>query len=219
MMSIINMKPAVAVEPPDPLVLLQELNHRVANDYMTLISDLAIAARGLTNSDDRAALINAQNRIRALADAHRALQAPCSETTVELSAYLMAICDATAKARATERRLTLFLPNAEVVMTSARAWRVGLIVVELLTNAAKHGKRTGEIVVELQTVGRNLICSVANEGCFAQDAHCGSGLAIIGMLAEDIGGRLEYRAGNGWIGAALVAPVDDKFEAGLAPLS
>src|ERR1700722_14033153 len=102
-----------------PMTLIQELNHRIANDYTILLAELALAAAHLPNPEGRAALVVAQGRLHAFANAHRALLPPMGSADLDLAAYLELVCGVTARARMIEPRLTLRLSAEEIVVSAA----------------------------------------------------------------------------------------------------
>ena len=82
-------------------------------------------------------------------------------------------------------------------MQSDRCWRLGMIVYELITNAARHAfdGRKGEIRVELSRSGHFVECSVLDNGSAPANVRPGHGLKIIEKLVEGLDGRFEQQFG------------------------
>lgn len=196
-----------AADAPGLIILLQEYNHRMLNHYAVAIAGLSIAASSIASPRDRAALDVAKDRLFAIAEMHRALQAPLTGV-VEMSGYIENVCAATSQALNVDCQLTLRGCSQNIVLSAARAWRIGLILVELLTNAAKHGQACRGVAVEIRTIDQHLVCSVVNEACFAAKAGSGAGHAIVEILAGQIDGRLERRVDGSRVAVGLVVPME-----------
>ena len=89
--------------------------------------------------------------------------------------------------------IVLGLVAARVTLASEQAWRLGLIVYELVTNAARHGLggSAGKIHVDLSCTDDLVYCEVTDNGSASPHIGCGQGLKIIDHLARDIGGTIE----------------------------
>ncbi|NIJ34126.1 sensor histidine kinase [Sphingomonas oligoaromativorans] len=200
-----------AIDAPGSIILLQEYNHRMLNEYAVAIAGLSVAASGITNAKGRAALTTAKDRLYAVAEVHRALQAPLTGV-LEVTDYLEGVCGAASRALTFDYRLVLHCRSPAITLPAPRAWRIGLILIELLINAAKHGRHGGEIAVELRSCNHNLVCSVVNESCADSKRGTGAGQAIIDILADQIGGRLERHVHGTRIAVGLVVPVSNSIE-------
>ena len=191
---------------PGSIILLQEYNHRMLNQYAVAIAGLSIAASGITSEEGRAALTTAKDRLFAIAEVHRALQAPLTGV-VEVTGYLESVCAAASQAQTFGCRLVLRSHSPEIILPAPRAWRIGLILIELLTNAAKHGRPGGDISVEMRMADQHLVCSVANENCGRAKSGGGAGHAIVEILAGQIDGRLERHIDGVRVAVGLVVPL------------
>jgi two-component sensor histidine kinase len=86
---------------------------------------------------------------------------PRSPITVDLGEYLRKLCLALTRASLAERGLSLLFREASVPVEAHRAWRVGLIVSELITNAVRHGTwEPGDGVIEVE-----ILSGVTNVQC------------------------------------------------------
>jgi len=96
---------------------------------------------------------------------------PVVDGTVDLGDYLTRLCQAKVAAelerRGTTLRLAVRSPSA---LDPARCWRVGLIVSELITNAARHGlpPGRGEIFVSVAANATQVVCRVSDNGARLQ---------------------------------------------------
>jgi two-component sensor histidine kinase len=73
-------------------MLLQELNHRINNDFAAAIGAVSLAAKRSNNYEVKAALSRVAELVQRYADVHRALQMPECETRVDAAAYLHQLC-------------------------------------------------------------------------------------------------------------------------------
>lgn len=193
----------------DPLVLVQEINHRVVNEYSSAIAGIQLAAKYVTSSRARNALAGAAERLSNCAAAHRALQAPVWVQHAELADYLQTLCSALTAARLEEQGVRLTLAAEAVSLPAERCWRVGLIVSELITNCSRHGLSAGpgSIRVEIEVAGDAIVCRVMDDGQGAATIQPGQGVAVVLGLAEELGGTVVWRSNTYGTTAELTFPV------------
>jgi two-component sensor histidine kinase len=84
------------------------------------------------------------------------------------------------------------------MLDTFRCWRTGLVVSELITNAARHAFRpdhqTGEIVVSVAVAAGQIICGVHDTGKGSSTFTPGFGTTIVDSLAADLGGHMVRRS-------------------------
>ena len=81
----------------------------------------------------------------------------------------------------------------------------GLILNELLTNAAKYafyGRESGTITVELRGENDHAVLTVSDNGiglpeAFALGKSTGTGLNLVGTLSRQLGGEFSIESGAG----------------------
>jgi two-component sensor histidine kinase len=81
-----------------PWLLLEEMMHRVANEYVTAASMLLLSAAKASSSDSRDAINAASDLLQQYAKVHKPLQLPRRGARLDLSNYLSDLCLALAKA-------------------------------------------------------------------------------------------------------------------------
>jgi two-component sensor histidine kinase len=123
-------------EPRD--LVLEELNHRWFNALQVLSNALQSLRYDASDAslDDRVTRIEFQ--IRAMARLHRRLARPPDQRQT-LEAYCHALCIDVLLAFGREE-ITPWVRMCDIAVSPATAVRVGVLVVELLTNALKHGR-------------------------------------------------------------------------------
>ncbi len=178
-------------------ILLRELNHRINNEFASAINLVSAGAVLADNLEVKAALSSVAEILHKYADVHRALMIPVSGVLIDASEYLRRL--GLAMSRSTLDRMNLHLVFAvdALPLESDRCWQLGLIVHELVTNAARHASfenGNGEIRVELTRSGASVNCIVADNGSASAAPKPGCGLRIVSDLSKILGGRIEHGA-------------------------
>src|SRR5258705_10957251 len=169
---------------------LQEMMHGVANEHSCAASMLSLRAAKASSSDARDAISTASDRLQEYAKVHKALQVPMRAARLDLSCYLSELCLALAKSRLEDRDIHLTFVEDAIELEAERCWLVGLIVTELITNAAKHafGTGGGAIRVELLRSEHHAQCKVIDHGSRTDGLQPGGGTQIPPAPAARLGG-------------------------------
>ena len=183
-----------AAVPPTALYLVEEINHRVVNEYSEAIASLSLAASRAANETTKDALMKAAGRLRDHAESHRALLPPASDRGVNLADYVGRLCNAFAQSTLAEREVLLLLDAADIVLPADRCWRIGLVIAELIRNAARHGLkgRGGKISVHLVKNAAQLMCLVRDTGQPTPRSTPGRGQRLIVSLVNDLDGSVDW---------------------------
>lgn len=193
----------------EQLLLVEEISHRVVNEYTAAIAAIGLEVARTTEPRARAALIRIQAHLRALADAHRALQAPVGPVEADLAEYLDRLCAALSAAMPRPRPIRMVREGDSASLATDDCWRVGLIIAELITNAVRHGSNGdgSAIVVEVRTLGKRLECQVADSAGPSPDPGPSRGRGIVSRLAADLGGSVSWRFEPHGVTATLSIPL------------
>jgi two-component sensor histidine kinase len=177
-----------------PLHLLEEFSHRVVNEYAEAIATLRLAAAEAGNPQVGATLGAVAKRLRAHAEAHRALLAPSADGPVDLADYVGHVCAAMTEASLAPFGVRLQVDADEIWLEAGRSWRVGLIVAELVRNAARHGlgRGPGAIRVSIGQACGWVSCRVSDNGAAAGEARPGRGRRLVEILAAELGGSVDW---------------------------
>ena len=183
-----------AFVPLQPLFLVEEITHRVLNEYAEAISALAVAARAAPDARTEVTLRAAATRLRAQAEAHRALQSPAAAGLMDLGDYLVELCASLSKAQLSQNGVRLMVSADEVWLDADRCWRVGLIVAELIRNAARHGFAggPGSIRVETTEAAGKISCRVRDDGRGGALGEGGRGSRLVQALANELRGAVDW---------------------------
>jgi two-component sensor histidine kinase len=167
-------------------VLTQEINHRVKNSLQLVGSMFNLQARKAQDPVLVQALQEAYGRVTAVARVHERLYLGDDAGSVDLTAYLKAVCEDLQGVAAGNR--VMFDAHTPVLMNTDRAVLLALLVGELVTNAAKHAYRSDTPGGIWVTVGRSdderVVVSVRDEGK-ALPEDFGTGTGGLGMTIVD----------------------------------
>ena len=178
-------------------ILLQEVQHRVANSLQIIASVLMQSARRMQSDEARSHLKDAHHRVLSIAAVQQQLAAT-SLGEVALRPYLAQLCESLGASMIHDHDQISIEVNVDDSHTSANASvSIGLIVTELVINALKHAfpeHRLGKIAVGYETHGGAWTLSVADDGIgmpsgvHAAKPGLGTGIvqALVGQLGAEI---------------------------------
>ena len=175
-------------------VLLQEMQHRVANSLQIIASVLMQSARKVQSDEARTHLQDAHHRVMSIATLQRQLAASKADNVV-LRPYLTDLCDSIAASMIYDPKLlTLKAIVDDSVTTSEVSVSLGLIVTELVINALKHAypdrSTSGTITVEYWSRPTGWRLTVEDDGVGMPagegDHQPGLGTGIVDALSKQL---------------------------------
>jgi two-component sensor histidine kinase len=182
-------------------VLLQDMQHRVANSLQIIASILLIKARTVRSEETRLHLQDAHQRVMSIAAVQRQLQASENGATIELRPYLSRLCETLAASMIGDRRPIVLETQVEGgTASSSRAVSIGLIVTELVINAFKHAfpgeHGGGRVTVAYDLAEPNWRLTVSDNGIGkpagrSEKTNPGLGTTIIEALAKQLDARVD----------------------------
>jgi two-component system, sensor histidine kinase PdtaS len=184
-------------------VLLQELQHRVANSLQIIASVLMQSARKVQSDETRSHLHDAHQRVMSVA----ALQQQLAATTtgnVELRPYFTTLCNSIGASMIRDHnQLSLDVSVDDSVTSADVSVSLGLIVTELVINALKHafpGDRNGKIKVDYRAHGPNWTLSIIDDGVGmpkdAANSKPGLGTSIVQALTAQLHAQVKVADAN-----------------------
>jgi two-component sensor histidine kinase len=191
---MLNGAPKAPVSVGEPLLYVAELLHRVNNEYASSISLASVMASRAASTEVKSALETVIEHLVQLATAHRVLLPPAVDGTVGLGDYLTRLCQAKVATELERRGTTLRLAvGSPLALDPARCWRVGLIVSELITNAARHGLPSGrgEILVSVAANAAHVVCRVSDNGAATATFRPSLGTRVVDALAAELDGQVD----------------------------
>lgn len=176
----------------DKAVLMQELQHRVANSLQIIASVLMISAKRVQSAESRGYLTDAHHRIMSTAHVQKQLSVS-SLSDVRLRPYLIELCKSLGASMIGDpEKIQLTVSSDDAVASADTSVSLGLIVTELVINALKHAfpeSRSGTIFVTYRVDGDAWTLQVADDGVgmtYGPDAKPGLGTSIIEALAKQL---------------------------------
>ncbi|MFM2279335.1 MAG: hypothetical protein RLZZ444_1566 [Pseudomonadota bacterium] len=182
-------------------ILLAEVNHRVANSLALVASLIRLQISSEPEPAVKAALMETQARINAVAGMHRSLYTSDDVRVVDLDIYLGRLVNELRNSMGeSEGDRPIDIELDAVQLSSDRAVSAGMIVTELITNAIKYaypdGSR-GRIAISLKVVdAENALIVVEDDGAgMPEDGKpkgTGLGTRITRSMAATIGNGIHY---------------------------
>jgi PAS domain S-box-containing protein len=179
-------------------VLLQELQHRVANSLQIIASVLMQSARRVQSEETRFHLHNAHHRVMSIATLQKQL-AVTSSDKVELRKYLKDLCGSIGASMIDDEKRVALSSTADDTVTSADvSISLGLIVTELVINAIKHAfpgrTQTGAITVDYLASKKGWALTVGDNGIGLKagaEVKPGLGTGIVAALSKQLEATVE----------------------------
>jgi two-component sensor histidine kinase len=185
----------------DLSLALREIDHRTKNNFQLAVGMLDIQGRNATDPELRSALSRAAARLQAIGGVYKNLALSSADLNlIRLHDYLADVCG-----RVREGLLSpavqLELKAEPVMVPHDHAIRIGLIINELVTNAAKHAfpEGVGHVLVALEDLGDALRLTVRDDGTGFDQEKTGDGLGarMIQMLARQLNAQVTTGADTG----------------------
>jgi two-component sensor histidine kinase len=183
-------------------IMLQELQHRVANSLQIIASVLMQSARRVKSDESRGHLYDAHTRVMSIASLQSQLAAS-RLGAVELRPYFSELCRTIGASMIRDpSRVSLEVSVDDSVIGADASVSLGLIVTELVINALKHafpGNRAGRILVDYKKgEGTAWTLSVVDDGVGTPaepfSAVPGLGTSIVDALANQLRARVDRAA-------------------------
>jgi two-component sensor histidine kinase len=186
-------------------LLLQEMQHRIANSLQIIASILMLKASTVQSEETRLHLQDAHKRVISVAAVQQHLHASARGDPIAIGSYLSKLCETLAQSMIGDSRPV----SMEVVadggtLSSGDAVSIGLIVTEAVINALKHAfptdKHDGRIVVGYEVNGAKWTLSISDNGIgrpkeSAGTTKAGLGTSIVNALAQQLAARVDISTG------------------------
>lgn len=188
-------------------LMAREIDHRVMNSLQFISGLLSMQSRAPGMTDAASALEMAANRVTAVARVHRHFYTG-EGGTISCLGFLRRLCDELSGI--VDRPIDVMGDEGDVPTTWIQP--IGLMVNELVTNAAKHGDGRIEVAYWRRANGHEL--SVCDQGAglaesFDPAASMGLGMKVVTALSRQLNGHLDVSgspAGRGTCFKIAFAP-------------
>lgn len=188
-------------------MLLEEMQHRVANSLQIIASILLIKARAVTSEETRHHLKDAHQRVLSVAEVQSQLHASGGVDQIEVGPYLSKLCASlSASMIGDSHPIVLKVAADHGRIGSDKAVSMGLIVTELVINAIKYAfpepRADARVLVGFESAGTGWILTISDNGVGAAEtavplAHGGLGTAIVEALVKQLDARMQVQSAAG----------------------
>lgn len=173
-------------------MLGREIDHRVMNSLQFVVTMLDMQAQTTDHAGAAKQLDVAAHRILNIARVHRHFYLDETIETTCARAYLQRLC---ADFGEVLGKTTIAVRGKPVALATTKVMPLGIIVNELVTNAAKNG--ASAIEVEVDGGEAFFAISVRDDGdglppAFALGMHQGLGMRMIELLVQQLKGTLDF---------------------------
>jgi two-component sensor histidine kinase len=178
--------------------LLDELNHRIKNEFASVINLVTFKAVRTDNVDVKEELSNVVDMLHHHVQVHSILTMPDHDALVDAGEQLRKLGLAMSRSKLERMNIRLVLAAETLPLESERCWRLALAIHELVTNAVRHAcfdGRDGVIKITLMHAGSWVNCRVTDNGSGLGRIKLGRGLRIVGDLTSSLGGRIDRTSG------------------------
>lgn len=181
-------------------ILFREIHHRVKNNLNTIVSLIHLQQDAIEDDSARKHLDGIEARIQSFALLHETLYRKDVYDSIDAADYLRSVSDRLLESSAVVG-VNFRLDLVSVIMPVKRTIYLGLVFVELITNAFKYGVSSDgmtRIEASLEQAGKG-VCRLrvkdSGQG-IPSDATTGTegslGIRLIIMMAEELDGTVSY---------------------------
>ena len=186
-------------------ILLREVHHRVKNNIANIESLLSLQAGSTANTEVKVALRVALSRVKSMRVLYDKLLLSDDLHGVSVKNYAEGLIDSLIMAFDPENNITIEMNIADFEVDAKKAFTIGIIINELLTNVFKYAfndREDGRVSVSIEKEEGNATLIIQDDGIGIDERSLnnestGFGLTIVKMLAEQLGGSCSISNDNG----------------------
>ncbi|TGL68465.1 PAS domain S-box protein [Leptospira levettii] len=184
--------------------ILKEIHHRVKNNMSSLFTLLTLQARSQDNLSVQTILYEAAGRIKSMIVLYDKLYHSETDNSVSIQDYFPSICTEIVSIFPKNVEVKLDILQETIELNAKLLSSVGIILNELITNSMKHAfseTAMPEIRVRIFKSQNQLVLEYSDNGIGIPDSISfqntpGFGLQLIGMLVEQIEGKIQIERIN-----------------------
>jgi two-component sensor histidine kinase/HAMP domain-containing protein len=198
-------------------ILLNEVHHRVKNNFQIISSLLNLQAGSIEDEKARQLLLESESRIRSMALIHETLYQTELFSEIDFATYIESFVGEARTGLGDARSGVSIVVEADsLLLDLEKSVPLGLILNELVTNAFKHGfpdGRQGTITVRLERDGgTKAILEVRDDGRgfpagFDHRKGAGLGLQLVTGLVEQLHGICRFENAGPGVSALVEFPL------------
>jgi len=190
-------------------LVLREAHHRMKNTLTLLTAWLRLDFASVESIDLPEAIERFERRILAFGELYHLQSNGAEPSEISVGVYVEGLCRALTVAILEPIGLRCEVTIEDGFLTSKRCERLGLIITELVTNAAKHAfpsRKNGLVRVDALYRDGCWRCTVSDNGIGAAGSFRGSGALILEDLARSIRGHTITKSGLRGTTVTIVLP-------------
>ena len=187
-------------------ILVKEIHHRVKNNLNIVVSLLKLQ-RDEIDSVDKAkeAFDESMKRIHSMALIHESLYRRDKLSEVEMDSYISTMIEQIKYSISSVNDIEYVLDLEKIYLDITKAVPCGIIINELITNAAKHAfsdHSEKKISISLKREGEKVRLSVSDNGVglpedFSIQKSSSLGMSLVNILIKQLEGEISMNGRNG----------------------
>ncbi|MEJ2618243.1 MAG: histidine kinase dimerization/phosphoacceptor domain -containing protein, partial [Ignavibacteriaceae bacterium] len=181
--------------------LLNEIQHRIKNSFSIITSLINLRSNVAQSDETKNTLEELALRVKSISDLYSLLNETNSFYEVQLKAYCSKIIDSMLNL---SRNIKINKHIEEITVCTKNAATLGMILVELLSNAIKYAfpYSDGIINIELKKVNSQIVLIVEDDGIGIQNdfnitESKSLGLHLVNLMVSQLDGKIKFIPGNG----------------------
>ena len=181
--------------------LLNEIQHRIKNSFSIITSLIHLRSNVAQSEETKNTLEELALRVKSISDLYSLLNETNSFYEVQLKAYCNKVIDSMLNL---SRNIKINKHIEEITVPSKNAATIGMIIVELLSNAIKYAfpYSDGIINIELKKVNSQIVLIVEDDGIgLLNDFNIAEskslGLHLVNLMVSQLNGKIIFIPGNG----------------------
>jgi two-component sensor histidine kinase len=195
---VIEKTKALSILLQEKEILYKELNHRIKNNFMMILSLLKLQIRRTKNSETMASLDVTKNRIESIANLYEMLLLNNESVNIDTALYIRGIYNNIMMSSSKKVKIDA---QIQCELETNTLIYVGLIINELVTNSFKYAfdKDEGEINIQILKKEETVFLTLKDNGKgFKERGKNSLGLTIVEILVEgQLQGKLKIDSTNG----------------------
>ena len=181
--------------------LLNEIKHRIKNSFSIITSLINLRSNITQSAETKNTLEDLALRVKSISDLYSLLNETNSFYEVDLKAYCNKVIDSMLNL---SRNIKINKDIEEITVPTKDAATLGMILVELLSNAIKYAfpYSDGIINIELKKINSKIVLIVEDDGIglpndFNITESKSLGFHLVDLMVSQLDGKIEFIPGKG----------------------